>query len=129
MLLLVPVNRDIRFSSLRKKINKVWEKFEAQLKKEHTKGTPLPVYIWSTWPLIKSVLEPSQTSDSFDESDDDSFEKPQNQYSEANYQIMFNQGYKIGTGQKSTSKNLSFEYSRSQISPPPFFFFFFFFYW
>ena len=72
---------------------KVWEKVGAKLKKEQTKGTSLLVSIWSTWALIKSVLEPLQTSDSFDESDDDSFEKPQNQYSEASRQIMFNQGY------------------------------------
>ena len=51
---------------------KVWEKVGAELKKEHAKGTLLPVSIWSTWALIKSVLEPLQTSDSFDESDDDS---------------------------------------------------------
>ena len=58
---------------------KFWKKAGAKLKKEHTKGTLLPVYVWSTWALIKTVLEPLQTSDSFDESDDNSFEKPQNQ--------------------------------------------------
>ena len=70
----------------------VWEKVGSELKKEQTKGTSLLVSIWSTWTLNKSVLESLQTSDSFDESDDDSFEKPQNQYSEASCQIMFNQG-------------------------------------
>ena len=58
---------------------KFWKKAGAKLKKEHTKGTLLPVYVWSTWALIKTVLEPLQTSDSFDEGDDNSFEKPQNQ--------------------------------------------------
>ena len=71
----------------------VWEKVGSELKKEQTKGTSLLVSIWSTWTLNKSVLESLQTSDSFDESDDDSFEKPQNQYSEASCQIMFNQGH------------------------------------
>ena len=56
---------------------KVWEKVGAELKKEHAKGTPLPISIHSTWPLIQSVLVPWHTSDSFDESDYDSFEKPQ----------------------------------------------------
>ena len=52
----------------------VWEKVGFELKKEQTKGTSLLVSIWSTWTLNKSVLESLQTSDSFDESDDDSFE-------------------------------------------------------
>lgn len=54
---------------------KVWEKAGSQVK-EHAKGTLLPVSIWSMWVLSQSVLESLQTSDSFDEGDDDS-EKPQ----------------------------------------------------
>ena len=69
----------------KKKLIKVWKNVGAKLKKEHTKGTLLPVYIWSTWALIKSVLGPLQTSDSFDERHDNSFEKPQNQYREASH--------------------------------------------
>ena len=85
---------------------KVWEKVGAELKKERTKGTPLPVSIWSTWALIKSVLESLQTSDSFDESDDDSFEKPQNQHNEASRQIMFNQYYirRLGLGKNQQAR-------------------------
>ena len=62
-MLLAPINRDLRFESL----GKVWSQV-----KEHAKGTLLLVSIWSMWVLIKSVLEPMQTSDSFDEGDDDS---------------------------------------------------------
>ena len=69
-MLLVPINKDLRFESL----GKGWSQV-----KEHAKGTPLLISIWSVWALINSVLEPLQTSDSFDESDDNSFEKPQNQ--------------------------------------------------
>ena len=65
------------FPSIGTLVLKAWEKVGAELKKEYAKGTPLPVSIWSTWALIKSVLELLQTSDSSDESDDDSFEKPQ----------------------------------------------------
>ena len=62
-MLLVPINKDLRFESL----GKGWSQV-----KEHAKGTLLPVSIWSMWVLIKSVLEPLQTSDSFDQVDDDS---------------------------------------------------------
>ena len=72
---------------------KVWEKVGAELKKERAKGTVLPISTRSTWPLAKSILEPWHTAGSSDGSDDDSFEKPQNQYSEASCQIMFNQGH------------------------------------
>ena len=51
-----------------------WGKVGAELKKEHAKGTPLLISIWSVWALINSVLEPLQTSDSFDENDDNSLE-------------------------------------------------------
>ena len=85
---------------------KVWEKVGAELKKEHTKGASLLVSIWSTWTLNKSVLESLQTSDSFDESDDDSFEKSQNHYSEASRQLMFNQGYipRLGLGKNQQAR-------------------------
>ena len=53
---------------------KVWEKVGAELKKEHAKGTPLPISIHSTWPLIPSVLVPWHISDSFDESDYENLE-------------------------------------------------------
>ena len=53
---------------------KVWEKVGAKFKKEHAKGTPLLISIWSVWALINSVLEPLQTSDFFDENDDNSLE-------------------------------------------------------
>ena len=56
---------------------KVWEKVGAELKKERAKGTVLPISTRSTWPLAKSILEPWHTAGSSDESDDDSFEKPQ----------------------------------------------------
>ena len=55
------------FPSIGTLVLKAWEKVGTELKKEYAKGTPLPVSIWSTWALIKSVLEPLQTSESFDE--------------------------------------------------------------
>ena len=64
-MLLVPINKDLRFESL----GKGWSQV-----KEHAKGTLLPVSIWSMWALINSVQEPLQISDSFEENDDNSLE-------------------------------------------------------
>ena len=119
ILLLVPVNISLRFISLGKGWS--WVKERTYIRNS------TPISIWSTWALIKSALERFQTSDSFDDSDNDSVEKLQNQYREASHQIIFNifniyyiqsRLYtKIRTGQKSTRKNLSFDSSRFQTPP------------
>ena len=98
---------------------KIWEEVGAELKKEHTKGTSLLVSIWSTWTLNKSVLESLQTSDSFDESDDDSFEKPQNHYSEASRQLMFNQGYIPRLGLGKNQQGRIYPLTAQDFKPPP----------
>ena len=41
-----------------------WKKVGSELEKLLCKGVPLPVSIWSTWALIKSILEPLQTPES-----------------------------------------------------------------
>ena len=41
-----------------------WEKVDSESEKLLCKGVPLPVSIWSTWALIKSILEPLQTPES-----------------------------------------------------------------
>ena len=38
-----------------------WEKVDSESEKLLCKGVPLPVSIWSTWTLRKSILEPLQT--------------------------------------------------------------------
>lgn len=48
-----------------------WENVGSELEKLLCKGVPLPASIWSTWTLIKSVLEPLQTSKSSEGSEDE----------------------------------------------------------
>ena len=47
----------------------LWEKVGTELKKEYQKGILMPVTIWNTWSLSRSVLEPHQTHDSSEESE------------------------------------------------------------
>ena len=42
---------------------KIWETIGMELRILHDEGVPIPESIWSTWSLIKSVLEPPQTTE------------------------------------------------------------------
>ena len=48
-----------------------WEKVDNKLDKLLCKGVPLPLPIWSIWTLIKSILEPLQTPESSEGSEDE----------------------------------------------------------
>ena len=61
-LIIVPFSLDLR----------TWEKVDSELEKPLCKGVPLPVSIWLTWALIKSVLEPLQIPESSEGSEDES---------------------------------------------------------
>ena len=47
-----------------------WEKIGSELEKPLCKGMPLPVSIWSTWTLMKSILGTLQTPESSEGSKD-----------------------------------------------------------
>ena len=48
-----------------------WEKVDSESERLLCKGVPLPVSIWSTWALIKSILEPLQTPESSKRNEDE----------------------------------------------------------
>ena len=48
-----------------------WKKVGSELEKALCKGVPLPVSLWSTWMMIKSILEPLQTPESSERSEDE----------------------------------------------------------
>ena len=48
-----------------------WKKIGSELEKLLCKGLPLPLSIWSTWTLIKSILETFQTPESSGGSEDE----------------------------------------------------------
>ena len=47
-----------------------WEKIGSELEKPLCKGMPLPVSVWSTWTLMKSILGTLQTPESSEGSKD-----------------------------------------------------------
>ena len=59
----------------------------------HDEGVSIPVSIWSTWSLIKSVLEPLQTMEDLEEEEEGEFtpllEEPKYAVPEQNYQRIF----------------------------------------
>ena len=46
---------------------KIWEMVGTELRILHDEGVSIPVSIWSTWSLIKSALEPPQTTEDLEE--------------------------------------------------------------
>ena len=52
---------------------KIWETVGRELRIFHDEGVPIPVSIWTTWSLIKSVLEPLQTTADLEEEEEGEF--------------------------------------------------------
>ena len=55
------------FLTLETLVLKIWESIGTELRILHDEGVSIPVSIWSTWSLIKSVLEPLQTTEDLEE--------------------------------------------------------------
>ena len=49
---------------------KIWESIGMKFRILCDEGVPIPVSIWSTWSLIKSVLEPLQTTEDLEEEEE-----------------------------------------------------------
>ena len=72
---------------------KIWESIGMEPRILHDEGVSIPVSIWSTWSLIKSVLEPLQTTEDLEEEEEWEFtpllEEPKYAVPEQNYQRIF----------------------------------------
>ena len=58
------------FLTLETLVLKIWESIGTELRILHDEGVPIPGSIWSTWSLIKSVLEPLQTTEDLEEEEE-----------------------------------------------------------
>ena len=69
---------------------RIWETVGKELRILHDEGIPIPVSIWCTWSLIKSVLEPLQTMEDLEEEEEGELtpllEEPKYTAPEQNYQ-------------------------------------------
>ena len=67
---------------------KMWENIGTELRILHDEGIPIPGSIWSTWSLIKLVLEPLQTMEDLEEEEGEFkllLEEPKYAVPEQNY--------------------------------------------